>query len=74
MSYETRTQSLIVIPEGKPIFSEMATKVAIEDESGGEFIVVSQDGMPGMGKIAFEPTEWPSIREAIDQMIKECRV
>lgn len=70
MTQEIRTLSVIVIPEGGPIFSERATTIGIEDESGGEFVVVSQHGTR---KVAFDPVEWPSVREAIDRMIKECR-
>mgnify|MGYP000650360830 CR=1 FL=1 len=36
MTMETRITSLIVLPEGEPIFSERATIVRIEDEAGGE--------------------------------------
>ena len=45
MTMETRITSLIVLPEGEPIYSERATIVRIEDEAGGEYIVVSQDSI-----------------------------
>lgn len=73
MTMETRITSLIVLPEGEPIFSERATIVRIEDEAGGEYIVVSQDSIPGRGNVAINPEEWPDIRDAIERMMKECR-
>lgn len=73
MTYHTRTLSIMVKPEDEPIFSEMATTITIENEAGGEFVVVSQHGTPDMGKIAINPNEWPVLREAIDRMISECK-
>ena len=37
--YETRTLSLIVLPEGESIFSEMATEIKIQDGAGGRIRV-----------------------------------
>ena len=71
--YETRTLSIIVLPEGESIFSEMATTITIEDEAGGEFVVVEQSAHVDAGKIRIDSTEWPALRAAIDRMILECR-
>lgn len=73
VDYEIRTMSLMVKPVDQPIFSELATTVSIDDEAAGEFVVVSQHGAPEMGKIAINPGEWPMLRQAIDQMIAQCR-
>lgn len=70
---ETRVLSVVVAPECEAIFSERATVVRIEDEAGGEYVVVSQDSVPERGNIAINPEEWPELREAIDRMVKECR-
>jgi archaeosine-15-forming tRNA-guanine transglycosylase len=70
---ETRIMELLVAKKGDPIFAEFTTRVRIEDEAGGEFVVVSQEGTPEYGKIAINPDEWPAMREAIDRMIAECR-
>lgn len=63
------------VPEGEPIFHERATIIEIEDDAGGEYIVVSQpgDSTPGRGTIAISPGEWETLREAIDGMVKRCR-
>lgn len=72
MEYETRVISMVVTPKNEPIFSEGVTTITIEDDSGGEFVVISQS-CNDYGKIAINPEEWPLIRDAIDKMIGECR-
>ena len=69
MIYEIRTTALTVMPEGGRLFHETATRVSIEDEAGGEFIVVEQEA----GKIRIDTGEWAKIREAVDRMVGECR-
>lgn len=71
--YETRTLSLVVVPQGYEIFSEMATTIEITDESGGEFVQVKQPGCIDGRGIAIDRKEWPALRAAIDQMIAQCR-
>ena len=73
MKYETRVTALVVLPVGQPTFSEMATTIEICDEAAGEFVEVTQHGRVDIGKIQINPEEWPSLREAIDRMIKACR-
>lgn len=74
MSYEMRVLSLVVVPKDQPLFSEMATEIGLVDEAGGgEFVEVRQTGRTDVGKICINPEEWPTIRDAIDQMVKECR-
>lgn len=73
MSYETRTTKIIVLMKGKDIFDESATSIEIVNESGGEYLEVSQCSDMYDGKIAIDPYEWPAIKAAINKMIKECR-
>jgi len=73
MIYQTRTISIAVMPTDDPIYSEAVTTVSIEDESGGEFVIVDQSNGGNYGKIAINPEEWPTLRNAIDKMITECR-
>lgn len=75
MKYETRTLSMIVVPEGEAVFNEAATIIKIDDDAAGEFVVVSQDGNSGAknGEVCIEREAWPQIRDAIDKMISECR-
>jgi hypothetical protein len=72
--YETRPVAWIVAPVGDPTFSEMATTIRIDDEAGGEFVVVDQSGHSAeLGKVQIGPDEWPAIRAAIDKAMKQCR-
>lgn len=68
--YSTRITKLTIVPKGEPIFSERATDVYIEDEAAGEFIIIEQH-MEGYGKVAIDPYEWPTIKAAINQLLKE---
>jgi len=72
MILETRTLSIIILPKGEPIFSERGTKISIDDEAGGEFLVISQNDMSVPLKI--DPAEWDAIKAAVDKMIKECKL
>lgn len=69
MTQTTRVTRLHVLPKGEPMFSERAFTVEIDDEAGGEFVVVSDCE----GKIRLNAEEWPALRRAINQMVKECR-
>lgn len=71
--YEIRTTAMTVASVGDSTYSEMATTIAIADEAAGEFVEVTQHGRVDIGKIQINPEEWPSLREAIDRMIKACR-
>jgi hypothetical protein len=72
IKYETRTTKIVVVPEGEPIFGDLATSIEIEAESEVyEFLVIKQDLIPNGVRI--DPQEWPTIRAAIDEMIGRCR-
>lgn len=71
--YETRILAVIVTPEGESIFCEGATTIRLEDESGGEFVVIEQHPDSGAQQIAINPEEWPAIRAAIDDMVAKCK-
>jgi hypothetical protein len=66
-----RITQITVVPDGEPIFSERAVTISIRDEAAGEFVVVKQL-TDDPQEIAIDPEEWPALREAIDEMIKEC--
>jgi hypothetical protein len=72
MPYETLTSAVTVLPAGEPIYSEQATSIALEDEAAGLFVVISQEGRDGPGKVSFCTDEWPMIRTQIDAMMRVC--
>lgn len=70
----TRVNGLLVGPAGCGVFDEMASRVRIDDEGDGEFVVVAQCWGPGSGGdkcIRINPEEWPALRDAINRMISE---
>ena len=72
MKLITRPTKWAITPEGETLFCEGVIEIEIVDESGGEFVEVLQH-LDGYGKIGIEPSEWPSLRLAIDMAIKQCR-
>lgn len=69
-----RTTRLSVLPKGEPIFSERCTHITIDDEAAGEYLAVEQQSESGDVKpqvILLDPSEWPVLRGAIDQMMEE---
>ena len=67
-----RPTQWVVGPESEPIFSEQQTVVEIVDESAGEFISLTQHGNE-LGKVVFNPDEWPAVRAAINRAVKQCK-
>ena len=70
--YHVITTRLTVVPEGEPIFSEMATHIEMQDEAAGAFVELVQIGKigeAGRNVVRIDAGEWPAIRGAIDQML-----
>jgi hypothetical protein len=73
ISYETRITQVVVVPEGEPTRSELATTIQIEDEAEGiEFLSIRQNLKPEVC-IRIYPQEWMMIRSAINDMMARCR-
>lgn len=70
--YDQRCTAMALVPEGKPLYSEMATEVKIVDEGGGEFIEVTQT-QDECGTIRIDPKEWPALRSVINRMVANTR-
>ena len=76
MNYKTFVTAATIIPEGEPIFSERTTTIRIEDEAGGCFLIIRQDGKihtPGENQICLDAAEWPKVKDAIEMMFDNCR-
>ena len=73
-AYETRITRMTVAPAGEPLFSEQVMHVEIDDEGGGEFIVITQCHDSGeVDRIAIDKAEWPHIREAVNKLMEVVR-
>lgn len=69
-----RTTRLTVLPEGEPLYSERATNISIEDEAGGEFIVIGQTGGKNdtdSHEIRIDPEEWLLIEKSVKKLLAE---
>jgi hypothetical protein len=75
MKYETRILKVAVMDEKQSIFSDGVTFVEIDDDAGGEFVVLTQNEPTGDPKrtISIDVIEWPTLRKAIDDMVKRCK-
>lgn len=71
--YEALTTALTVLPTNEPIYSEMATKIYLDDEAAGLFVVVEQQPDRGTQKITFDEEEWPVLRAAINRLVNIAR-
>ena len=69
--YETRAIMVLVAPEGERIFTDRGFAIEVVDESGGEYLVISN--AESNSKVAIEPGEWPHLRDAIDKMFAGLR-
>ncbi|WP_252178364.1 hypothetical protein [Endozoicomonas sp. 4G] len=71
--YECRATQYSVSRRGDPIYADGTTRIDIDDESGGEFIVLAQSSLHRDARITIDPAEWPLVRKAIDRLVKACR-
>ena len=69
LEYETRVISVIVGPKGRPVYDDAVTRIEIDDETGGEYVKVTQ----AKGSVAINPDEWPAVRDAIERAVHDCR-
>lgn len=67
---QTRVTRIHLTPD--TIFSERAFSIEIDDEGGGEFLVIRGFSLEH-GALAIDVDEWPALRDAIDLMAKNVR-
>ena len=73
-THTIRPTSWIVGPSDEPAHSLQMTTIRIEDEGGGEFLVLEQENDTGpVHRIAITSDEWPILRQAIEAAFKHCR-
>ena len=70
----TITSRITVLPEGQPIFSELATEISITDEASGPYIEMRQIAQNGGEDILrFDIDEWSHITKAVGKLIQEIK-
>ena len=69
-TYYSRVTQVTLFPkEDSKLYDELATKITIEDELGGEFIELIQ----GDYVFRIDVDEWESLKAVINSMIDDCR-
>jgi len=68
-----RTTQLTIGHENGQIFDEGTYTVTIDDEGGGEFVVIEEVQDTGTGKIRVDATTWPELVRAVGQLLSEAR-
>lgn len=67
--YERVVSAVLVRPVGAAIYAAGVTRIEIDDEAAGPYVLVSQED----GKIGITAEEWPTIRRAIDDLLEWCK-
>lgn len=65
-----REVSVVVGPEDEALFSERMFRISVEDEAGGEFLVLYNNDD---AEIRIDPEEVEELTEALNMMAKRCR-
>jgi len=65
----TRITRMHIVPEGEPIYTEMGYSVEIDDEAGGEFIVIKDGSTREKIGVSIDPKDWPAVRDCVEQII-----
>jgi hypothetical protein len=72
MKYTQTIKTIIVHPEGEPLFDESATHVAIDDEGGGHYLIITQfPDDPEPGQIRLDPDELDAVYSAAKQLLNQ---
>tara|TARA_R110000868_G_scaffold338023_1_gene598819 strand:+ start:817 stop:1065 length:249 start_codon:yes stop_codon:yes gene_type:complete len=72
MKYTQTIKTIIVHPKGEPLFDESATHVAIDDEGGGHYLIVTQfPDDPEPGQIRLDPDELDAVYAAAKQLLNQ---
>jgi hypothetical protein len=72
--FESRVLKVGLMRTGQSVFSDGVYTVEIDDQAGGEFVVVRQLTDTAAGeKLEIDPQQWPALRAEIDRMVAECR-
>ena len=72
MKYTQTIKTIIVHPEGEPLFHESATNVAIDDEGGGHYLIITQfPNDPEPGQIRLDLDELEQVYFAAQKLLTQ---
>ena len=69
---QTRVTQISVGPEGSRLFDPAMFDISIFDDGECEVVQVSQRA-DDSNQLRIDPQGWPTLRKAIDDMIRYCR-
>jgi len=72
-TYKTTITEITTHPKQvNPIYGESATRVRLEDEGGGAFIILEQGAVVGNDqKVCLDPEELPLVMEAAQRLLSQ---
>ena len=70
----TRITRMHIIPEGEPIYTEKGYSVEIDDEAGGEFVIL-KDGSIATESVGvrIDPADWIEVRAAVNDLMDQIK-
>jgi hypothetical protein len=72
MKYTQTIKTIIVHPKGEPLFDESATHVAIDDEGGGHYLILTQfPDDPEPGQVRLDSDELEAVYSAAKQLLNQ---
>ena len=71
MSWKTKPLTVSVyLEDDNPVFGESATHVSVDDDAGGEFIILTQSTDDGDMKLKFDIEELRLVLEVAENLMK----
>lgn len=67
----TRITRMHIIPEGEPIYTEKGYTVEIDDEAGGEFVIVKDGSIADGTGVKIDPADWIEVRAAVNDLMDQ---
>jgi len=65
--YEMQTMEIAIKYKSESIFHDAVTRVSLDNEGDGTFLVISQSG----NRVRIDLEEWPIICDAVDVLLSE---
>ncbi len=69
----TRITRMHIIPEGEPIYTEKGYTVEIDDEAGGEFVIVKDGSIADGTGVKIDPADWIEVRAAVNDLMDQIK-
>ena len=66
--YITQITAVSIRAAGESMHAETATTIRLDDEGGGQYVVIEQDG----NTVKINTDEWPLIRDEIEAAVARC--